>query len=236
LYSKGRGNMRESEIKHICENCSYYLKSECPRHYYEDRVMWRRQSACEIFHPKGSKDGINEVGAYFQKRPNGESTRQFKEPTMPETIVNLLDSMIKLLKLAEKEAKPAVTSSLLTLFGDPITAMWQDQRKKDTVERCEKEVLPKLEGLYNIYPSQVGKTLIENGLVTYYNMLSTICPKCQSTIPKGRVNDCPFCKEGEKEREDRLSLEDPLKILKTRYAKGEITKVEYEEMKKTLES
>ena len=37
-----------------------------------------------------------------------------------------------------------------------------------------------------------------------------------------------------KKREPKV--EDPIKILKIRYAKGEIKKEEYEEMKKTLES
>lgn len=35
---------------------------------------------------------------------------------------------------------------------------------------------------------------------------------------------------------EKQKIEDPLKVLKLRYAKGEITKEEYEEIKKTLES
>jgi len=32
------------------------------------------------------------------------------------------------------------------------------------------------------------------------------------------------------------SIDDPIKVLKLRFAKGEITKEEYDEMKRTLES
>ena len=37
-------------------------------------------------------------------------------------------------------------------------------------------------------------------------------------------------------KKKKQEVENPVKILKIRYAKGEINKEEYEEMKKTLES
>jgi len=42
-------------------------------------------------------------------------------------------------------------------------------------------------------------------------------------------------KNSVKQDSSKQSFEDPLKVLKLRYAKGEISKEEFEEMKKTLE-
>jgi len=35
-----------------CGNCSYYLKSKCPRHYRRDAELWRKQEVCELFRPR----------------------------------------------------------------------------------------------------------------------------------------------------------------------------------------
>jgi len=37
------------KTKTECGNCDYYLKSECPRAYDDDREIWRAQKTCDLF-------------------------------------------------------------------------------------------------------------------------------------------------------------------------------------------
>jgi len=154
------------------------------------------------------------------------------EPSMPDNVYDSLIATIKLLNSAEQQARPSLITAFQAAFGNPMTAMFWDQRNKQESEYFGKQALLSLETIYSTYPFQVKQILTKQGLGRYLNPLSTICPKCKSFIPRSRINNCPFCKrEGETKEE-----EDPLRILKLRYAKGEITKEEYEEMKKTLKS
>ena len=52
-------------------------------------------------------------------------------------------------------------------------------------------------------------------------------------VQKNKTNQ-PEEQENEKTEEPKKSDEDPLKVLKSRLAKGEITKEEYEELKELL--
>lgn len=61
--------------------------------------------------------------------------------------------------------------------------------------------------------------------------MTATCPSCSREIYSG-LDLCPYCKS---RKEQRKQAQHPVEILKIRYAKGEITKEEYEEMKKTLE-
>lgn len=72
--------------------------------------------------------------------------------------------------------------------------------------------------------------------------MTVTCPSCGKEIYSG-LDVCPYC-QSDKEKRKRVSEEgkkqvqlplNSLEILKARYAKGEISKEEYEEMKKTLE-
>ena len=66
-------------------------------------------------------------------------------------------------------------------------------------------------------------------LDNYYN----ICPHCSRTIPFNE-NICPYCNNFEKDDSEIIENMSPIEILKTRYAKGEISKNEFENMKKDL--
>jgi len=102
----------------------------------------------------------------------------------------------------------------------------------------------KIAGLYLKYPcivreylEDVAERLHEKGrlmILCLISSISTECSKCGEKIPI-EINECPYCNAVLKHPAQK-GVEDPLKILKLRYAKGEITKKEYIEMKKTLES
>ena len=65
------------------------------------------------------------------------------------------------------------------------------------------------------------------------------CPNCGRSIPFD-ARACPYCAKKfiveTTSKVDKIKSDDePLQILKSRYAKGEITKEEFEQMKKDLE-
>jgi len=155
------------------------------------------------------------------------------ETSMSDASYNSLIAIIKLLRLGEQKAKPSTLSLVQTLVGDTMSAMFWDQRNKLTSEYAVNQAVPNLERLYNDYPSQVTYILNKQGLGRYLYPLSILCQKCSRYIPRSRIINCPFCKRENKTEKEKG--EEPLKILKLRYAKGEITKEQYEEMKKTLE-
>ena len=64
----------------------------------------------------------------------------------------------------------------------------------------------------------------------YYNL----CKNCGRVISFDK-NSCPYCNDIKKIKSEFDKSISPLKILKIRYAKGEITKAEYNDMKKDLD-
>ena len=70
---------------------------------------------------------------------------------------------------------------------------------------------------------------LDSLLDSYYN----ICPQCSRVIPFNE-NICPYCNNFEKDESEIIENNSPIEILKTRYAKGEISKNEFENMKKDL--
>jgi len=129
---------------------------------------------------------------------------------------------------------------------DPLYGLYRQSLK----ERGKNEVITpeiskeKIAGFYLKYPctvrgylEDVTKRLHEKGrlmMLSLINSISIECSECGEKIPI-EINECPYCSAVLK-HPARKGVEDPLKILKLRYAKGEITKEEYIEMTKTLES
>lgn len=65
--------------------------------------------------------------------------------------------------------------------------------------------------------------------------MTATCASCGKEIYSG-LDVCPYCQSGKEQRKQAQLPSGSLEILKARYAKGQITKEEYEQMKKTLES
>jgi len=61
-----------------------------------------------------------------------------------------------------------------------------------------------------------------------------ICKKCGRAL-SNEENLCPYCVNVEKRNFKNKENFSPIEILKIRYAKGEISKNEFEEMQKDLE-
>jgi hypothetical protein len=95
------------------------------------------------------------------------------------------------------------------------------------------EALKQLENVYASYPAQVSSMLISQGLSEVITPFTVACPKCGVGIPRTRLGNCPICKATVVQKK---TAEDPMQILKLRLAKGEISKEEYEDLKKSVES
>jgi len=157
--------------------------------------------------------------------------------------------------------KPRVRSSFglgnafLSIF-DPAFAIYKLmlEKSEEQAEDNSQNNIMAIEDLYSRYPrvvksylEDVAKRMEEKGrgkpgardiifrkkVLSLLNSLSVKCSNCGEMIPK-TSKKCPYCNQPI--APIRGISEDPFTILKIRYAKGEITKEEYEEIKKTLES
>jgi transcription elongation factor Elf1/uncharacterized membrane protein len=90
-----------------------------------------------------------------------------------------------------------------------------------------------LENIYTTYPTQVGMILFNKGLTKLVMPFSVVCQRCWVGIPRARLGNCPICKDAAVQKK---TGEDPMQILKLRLAKGEISKEEYEDLKKSVGS
>lgn len=59
-----------------------------------------------------------------------------------------------------------------------------------------------------------------------------ICKKCGRNL-SNKDNACPYCQEIQKNKSNITNMS-PIQILKIRYAKGELTKKEYQDMMQDL--
>ncbi|MGA3193157.1 MAG: SHOCT domain-containing protein [Candidatus Bathyarchaeia archaeon] len=90
-----------------------------------------------------------------------------------------------------------------------------------------------LENIYTTYPVQVWTILFNKGLHRFVMPFTVGCQRCGVGIPRERLGNCPICKDAVVQKK---TAEDPMQILKLRLAKGEISKEEYEDLKKSVES
>jgi hypothetical protein len=154
----------------------------------------------------------------------------FAEPAMSENDLGRLNSVIKELKNVDKVSKPS-TLSVIHGILDPQGAFYRDESGKKIGQWVLNEAIPRLEAIYADYPVQVSTMLNFAGLVQFLNSLTILCPRCGLGIPRARIANCPACKGV-----IQKTTEDPMAILKLRLAKGEISKEEYAELKKRIET
>lgn len=97
----------------------------------------------------------------------------------------------------------------------------------------ETRVRMQFEDIYATYPVQTGSIFFNKGLYRLIVPFTAVCQRCGVGIPRARLGNCPICKDAVVQRK---TAEDPVQILKLRLAKGEISKEEYEDLKKSVES
>ena len=104
---------------------------------------------------------------------------------------------------------------------------------KATIDSLARKNFPEVKSII-LRISQLPDPRLKN-LSALLPRMTSVCRKCNKEI-YSMLDVCPYCKSKVGKGEIIEEKEDPLTILKLRYAKGEITREEYEEMKKTLES
>jgi hypothetical protein len=127
---------------------------------------------------------------------------------------------------------------LQAALEDPTAASYWDKKIRWQAGLRLELAVPLVVYLYNEYPFQVTQMLANLDLFDLTQAMSTLCPNCRSHIPKS-AKECLYCKwrmkSSETNAEEAITEQDPLKILRLRFAKGEITIAQYEESKKALE-
>jgi hypothetical protein len=109
---------------------------------------------------------------------------------------------------------------------------------------CRSKKLQQLELHKNKIFSNKGHTLAEdakaindNHKYAHPHTIEKAKPENKATDQTGKIPiDYPAAMDTNKPAEINGADDDPIRILKVRFAKGEISKEEYEEMRKTLES
>jgi hypothetical protein len=154
----------------------------------------------------------------------------YVEQAMPENAMKALDAVIEQLKKANKISKPS-TLSMIHGILDPEGAFFRDKSEEKIGQWILSDTIPQLEMMYTTYPFQVFQIMYVRGLSQCINPLTAACTRCGIGIPRARANNCPVCKDARIQK----TIEDPVTILKLRLAKGEISKEEYEDLKKRIE-
>jgi len=95
----------------------------------------------------------------------------------------------------------------------------------------------------SLFSARLSSILLLKGLNRFLMPFTDPCHRCGLGIPRARLDECPICQRAvvqKKTAEDAVvqnkTAEDPIKILKLRLAKGEISKEEFEDLKKSVES
>jgi hypothetical protein len=157
----------------------------------------------------------------------------YVEPVMPDNVLDGLVKITDMLKKANKISKPS-TLSMIHHILDSEGAFFRDQSDKQISQWITNDELPHLEALYNTYPVQVSGIIMRKELAqSFLAQFTAICMRCGLGVPRARAgtDGCLFCKGTAVQNK---TSEDPVALLKLRLAKGEISKKEYEDLKRMV--
>jgi hypothetical protein len=159
----------------------------------------------------------------------------YVEPVMPDNVLDGLVKVMDMLKRASKLSKPS-TFSVIHNVLDSGGAFSRDYSDKHLSQWILNDELPRLEALYNTYPVQVSGIMMSRELAqSFLAQFTVICMRCGLGVPRARAgtDGCLFCKDTAVQSK---TSEDPVALLKLRLAKGEISKEQYEDLKRMVEN
>jgi hypothetical protein len=225
-FKKGKTLIGIGLSKDRCPRC--LTKLEFPKEKFEKQYFLCPECYTPLKLVLNGSGKVKGVVEYEQpvmlefKVNNGSEEWAVNEMSMPrEVYFAMVEAHVKL-----QTSKVTSWLGQFQLFFDPMSAVYIDRKAEE-----QRNALTTLERIYEAYPYQF-QLYFKRMKGNIVEMLSIPCPKCKLLIPRGRLNNCPFCKDKEKHK----VAEDPLKVLKLRLARGEISKKEYEELKKLIEN
>jgi len=149
----------------------------------------------------------------------------------------LLNIAIQGLSTKDMPTKSEAVDRLLSssLFGGDLWGVKRELQKQRDRETMESAFRRFIEEYYFKYPKEISTKLQNAGLYSLLNSFSIRCPNCGEMMPT-TIKICPYCNKSVIGPARDQIKEEPFTALRLRYAKGEITKEQYEEMRKVLQS
>lgn len=179
------------------------------------------------------------VGFYITvTSPDKQTQKQYyiEENALPDELFQILVLANEIAKQLSSLSSSSILTGIQMLFDPSLaTALAMiDSRMDAQLRYMGERVFNQLKVVYHNYPAQVRHIALNllKFLPSYLVEISKGCPNCGMLIPV-ELKQCFVCNY---EFEVKAVKEDPLTILKMRLAKGEITKEQYEEMKKLIEA
>jgi hypothetical protein len=207
--------IKNNTLKLICPNCLAHLKII---------TMSENELKCSAidvityqFHTKS-----NDLLTYDEPQPPADFRNAFK---------NLLNQMIS--NSPQRQSILNFVSSVGVFVSNDASLSGFPTNLTLLQDRTTKLILSTLRTYYREYPMYITTTLLQCGLSYWLNDLSTTCANCEMLIPIDKKDNCPICKYSPNKMQNVIS-ESPCTILKIRYAKGELTKAQLEEMMAVL--
>ena len=182
-----------------------------------------------------SAERCNEVQKISQMTAFGKTV---SERVMPDDVFDFFSRAVDEVKSADQQKRPSLMPMLQVALDDPMAAAYWDQRIRHQAGYRLELAVPLVVNLYYEYPFQVTQMLTNRDLFRLIEAMSISCPNCRSPIPKS-AQECLYCRwrmnDSDANTEKIIPEQDPLKILRLRLAKGEITIEQYEQSKKAIE-
>lgn len=191
------------------------------------------------------------------KKKSEKSKTQF-EPISKNNLNHLMVALIGY--LGGFRASPYGVEDAVLGIVDPIYGTYRQMLKRRIEERQndpKSNSLLVIEKYYTQYPQAVRAYLVDvsmrfkekmvNGMISergvvfkkrileLMNTISRKCSNCGEEIPKD-IQKCPYCDSEVSILSEEKEVADPLRVLKHRLAKGEISIKQYNDLKKILES